>query len=91
MKFTGYEDKPWVIADIPLPQGDSIELPLAPRHKDVHEYTRDDIKLLLKRRGGLENDTKRDRETDYEIAHSIGLRVFEFNEMIQSYAQGQGR
>lgn len=58
------------------------EVPLAKKQKNWDEYTDDEIREICKRRGGLEGISERTLETDYEIAHSLGLRVFEFNKMI---------
>jgi len=60
-------------------------IPLSERVKEVEDYTIDEIRPLLKRRGGIEGDSKRTKETDYEIAHSIGLRVWEFNKLIKRF------
>jgi len=65
-----------------------LETPLARKHKNWDEYSIDEIRGLCKRRGGLEGDSGRVLETDYEIAHSIGLRVFEFNRMIDVLRKG---
>jgi transcriptional regulator with XRE-family HTH domain len=62
-------------------------IPLAKKVKDIDAYTMDEIRALLKRRGGLEADSKRERETDYEIAHSVGLRVFEFKKLIERFVR----
>jgi len=55
-----------------------IETPLLKKVKNWDEYSEDEIQVLCKRRAG---------ETDYEIAHSLGLRVFEFNRMIDVLRQ----
>ena len=60
-----------------------IEIPLAPKVKPVSKYTLDEIREICKRRGGLEGLSERTLETDYEIAHSLGLRVWEFNHLIE--------
>ena len=44
---------------------------------------------LIKRRGGIEGDSLRELETDYEIARSIGLKVFEFNLLIKKWVKGE--
>jgi len=62
-------------------------IPLAKKVKEVDDYTMDEIRSLLKRRGGIEADSKRERETDYEIAHSVGLRVFEFKKLIERFVR----
>jgi len=65
-------------------QGDRVKEPI--------DYTHDEIRALCKRRGGLEAETKPPKdgevspswgkETDYEICQSIGIQVWEFNQMI---------
>ena len=60
-------------------------VPMSPRPKEIEEYEIDEIRPLLARRGGIEADAKRDRETDYEIAHSIGFRVWEFKKLIERF------
>lgn len=42
------------------------------------DYTDDDIITLLKRRGT--------GEADYDITHSVGLKVHEFNAIIHKHA-----
>ena len=74
-----------------------VEVPLATKVKNWDKYSIDEIRVLCKRRGGLEGLSNRIAskntrmceggelvalETDYEIAHSIGLRVFEFHKMV---------
>lgn len=46
--------------------------------KEPDDYTDDDIRVLLKRRGA--------GESDYDIAHSVGLKVHEFNAIIHAHA-----
>ena len=60
-----------------------VYVPMGERVKEPEDYTKEEVLKLCKRRGGIENDAKRTRETDYEIAHSIGMKVFEFNRMIR--------
>lgn len=48
------------------------------RTKDPGDYSDDDIQVLLKRRGA--------GEADYDIAHSVGLKVHEFNKLIHNHA-----
>jgi len=64
------------------------EIPLSPRLKEIDEYTLDEIREICKRRGGIESDSKREKETDYEIAHSLGFRVHEFNKLIKRLVVG---
>ena len=63
------------------------------RVKEPIDYTLDEIRDLCKRRGGLEAEKNPpkdgevspswNKETDYEICQSIGIQVWEFNEMIK--------
>ncbi len=46
--------------------------------KEPGTYTDADIKVLLKRRG--------QGECDYDIAHDVGLLVWEFNKLIHDHA-----
>lgn len=48
------------------------------RTKEPADYTDADIQALLKRRGA--------GEADYDIAHSVGLKVHEFNKIIHDHA-----
>jgi len=66
--------------------------------KEPSDYTRDEVTALIKRRGGLEAETKPPKqgtsaswgkETDYEICQSVGLRVWEFNQMIADWVRRQ--
>lgn len=57
------------------------------KRKEPVDYTDTEIQELLLRRGGLEADTNRDKETDWEICQSVGLRVWEFNEMIAGWVK----
>ena len=57
------------------------------RVKEPSRYTDDEILDLINRRGGLEADTNREKETDWEICQSLGLRVWEFNEMIAGWVK----
>ena len=71
--------------------------PPGPRVKEPDEYTIEEIRALIDRRGGYEAETKPPpkgktspswgRETDWEICQSVGLRVWEFNEMIARYVR----
>lgn len=64
-------------------------IPLAAKVKPWQEYTRDEVKALCMHTGGYEAIArdKRDRETEYEVACSIGLQVHEFNAMRDNYAK----
>lgn len=70
-------------------------IPLAEKRKEVDEYTKAEIKELLGRRGAYESIPRekrvevqgRDCETDYEIARSVGLKVYEFNRLIDRYVE----
>ena len=53
--------------------------------KRPQDYTSDEIREICKRRGGLEADVNREKETDYEIACSLGIKVFDLHEMIDRY------
>jgi len=74
-----------------------VEIPMSEKAKNWDKYSVDEVRVLCKRRGGLEGLSNRVAsnnarmgeggelialETDYEIAHSIGLRVFEFHKMV---------
>jgi len=56
--------------------------PIVEALKMPDDYTNEEIAKLCKRRGGIEADVNRDRETDYEIACSLGITVFDFRAMI---------
>ncbi len=62
---------------------ETVPLP-ADLHVDIHArkepdtYSDDDIRVLLKRRGT--------GEADYDIAHDVGLLVWEFNKLIHDHA-----
>ena len=58
------------------------DVPMAEKKKDWNKYTVDEIRAICKRRGGLEGMAEREFETDYEISRSLGLRVWEFNRMV---------
>jgi len=58
------------------------EVPLANKVKNWDKYSLEEIREICKRRGGLEGDTLSEFETDWEICRSLGLRVWEFNWMI---------
>lgn len=69
---------------------------VAVRSKEPGDFTDDEIRALLKRRGGLEGETKPPkegtspswgRETDYEICQSLGIRNWEFNQMIADFVK----
>lgn len=63
-------------------------VPISPdKRKEPGDYTDEEIVELLQRRGGLEGDLNRDKETDWEICKSVGLRVWEFNEMIAGWVK----
>lgn len=53
-----------------------------PGAKKPEDYTNDEIRELCHRRGGLEADLDREKETDYEIACKLGITVFDFHWMI---------
>jgi len=57
------------------------------RVKEPDEYTDNEIAALIARRGGLDADTNREKETDWEIAQSIGIRIWEFNAMIARWVK----
>ena len=57
------------------------------RIKNPSEYTDDEIYALILRRGGLEGETGREKETDYEICQSVGIKVWEFNKMIADWVK----
>jgi len=52
---------------------------------DKKDFTMDEIEVLCKRRGGIEG-VETGKETDYDLAHSVGLKVWEFNWLISQYA-----
>ena len=56
--------------------------PVANARKKPEDYTNDEIRELCHRRGGLEADLDREKETDYEIACKLGITVFDFHWMI---------
>jgi hypothetical protein len=64
-----------------------LEVPMSRKVKGWDEYSVDEIRVICKRRGGIEGNTHSILETDYEIAHSLGLRVFEFNKMVDVLRQ----
>ena len=53
--------------------------------KKPEDYTSDEIREICKRRGGLEADVDREKETDYEIATKLGLKVWQLHEMIDRF------
>lgn len=55
------------------------------RTKDPSKYSDDEIQSLILRRGGVEGDTNREKETDHEICISIGIKAWEFNAMIADW------
>ena len=67
------------------------------RNKEPKDFTDEEIAGFLKRRGGLEGETKPPKEgtsspswgkeTDFEIAQSLGIRVWEFNQMIADWVK----
>ena len=67
------------------------EVPMAEKEKNWNKYTQEEMGALIKRRGGIEGDSLRELETDYEIASSIGLKVFEFNLLIKLWCKNAGR
>ncbi len=74
--------------------------PMAKNGKGWKEYTDDEIREICLRRGGFEglsvhpkkDDSEflkmaRNKETDFQISRSLGLRVWEFNRMLDAYSQ----
>ena len=61
-------------------------IPVAEIAKSPEDYTDDEIKDICKRRGGMPGDVAREKETDYEIACSLGITVFDFHKMIDRMA-----
>jgi predicted transcriptional regulator len=59
--------------------------PVVKAKKRPQDYTSDEIREICKRRGGLEADVNREKETDYEIACSLGIKVFDLHEMIDRF------
>jgi len=67
------------------------------RVKEPADYTDEEMIALFRRRGGYEAETKPPKdgttsiswgkETDYEIAQSLGIKVWEFNEMIADWCK----
>ena len=67
------------------------------RVKEPSGYSDAELVALFKRRGGYEAETNPPklgqtstswgRETDHEIAQSLGIRVWEFNQMIADYCK----
>ena len=60
----------WLSACMEVPE----DLPLAEKPEDIFDWGWERIKE--------EVCSRRGRETDYEIARSLGLRVWEFNKLI---------
>lgn len=58
------------------------EVPMAEKHKEPEDYTLDEIREICQRRGGHESDPERTMETDWEISRSLGMRIWEFNRMV---------
>lgn len=68
-----------------------VQIPMKEKVKNWNEYTVDEVWEICKRRGcGIDGVPQREFETDYEIAHSLGLKVFEFHRMIKKYVQEKG-
>ena len=57
------------------------------RQKEPKDYTDEEVAVLIARRGGMEGDLHREKETDYEISRSVGLRVWEFNALIADWVR----
>ena len=65
------------------------EAPMMEKEQDWDKASLEFIELLIKRRGGLESDSERILETDYEIAHSVGWKVHEFYKAIDRWVESR--
>ena len=64
-----------------------VEIPLEKQEHGWASAPMPFIQSLIDRRGGMEGDTMRDKETDYEIASSAGWKVHEFNMAIERWVE----
>ena len=65
------------------------DAPMMEREQDWDSASLEFIEAMIKRRGGLEADTDRVLETDWEIAHSVGWKVHEFYRAIDRWVSSR--